>query len=91
MRRLGTRQAHKQSRRSVPKSFTLWQCPFPGHKEVKNITQAITRLGSDVVTNIIAMLEIYAMTDDAPELPLEKIQNQSLRVATLPLLWLKTT
>lgn len=56
---------------------------FRGQKEVKNITQAITRLGSDVVTNIIAMLEIYAMTDDAPELPLEKIQTQSLRVATL--------
>jgi len=56
---------------------------FRGRKEIKSISEAITRLGGQVVTNIIAMLEVYSVSMNEPSKPLEKIQAHSLRVAKL--------
>ncbi|MCW8334840.1 HDOD domain-containing protein [Vibrio paucivorans] len=56
---------------------------FRGRKEIKSVTEAITRLGSQVVTNIIAMLEIYSLSLNEPSKPLEEIQEHSLSVALL--------
>jgi len=56
---------------------------FRGQKEVRSISEAITRLGSQIVTNIIAMLEIYSVSMNAPSKPLEDLQSRSLRVAKL--------
>jgi len=56
---------------------------FRGHKEIKSISEAITRLGGQVVANIIAMLEVYSVSMNEPSKPLEKIQSHSLKVANL--------
>lgn len=56
---------------------------FRGRKEIKSISEAITRLGGQVVTNIIAMLEVYSVSMNEPSKPLEKIQSHSLKVAKL--------
>jgi len=56
---------------------------FRGEKEVRSITEAITRLGSQIVTNIIAMLEIYSVSLNEPSKGIEDIQQHSLKVANL--------
>ncbi|WP_047046951.1 HDOD domain-containing protein [Vibrio mexicanus] len=56
---------------------------FRGTKEIGSIDEAITRLGSQIVTNLIAMLEVYAVSLNEPSKPLESIQNHSLQVAKL--------
>ncbi len=56
---------------------------FRGSKEISSIDEAITRLGSQIVTNLIAMLEVYAVSLNEPSKPLESIQNHSLKIAKL--------
>ncbi|WP_295895195.1 HDOD domain-containing protein [uncultured Vibrio sp.] len=56
---------------------------FRGRKEITSITEAITRLGGQVINSIISMLEVYSVSLNKPSQPLEDLQSQSLRVAVL--------
>lgn len=56
---------------------------FRGRKEINSVHEAITRLGSQVVINIIAMLEIYSVSLNESSPSLERLQSHSLRVALL--------
>ncbi|MGF1697115.1 response regulator [Vibrio kyushuensis] len=56
---------------------------FRGNKEISSINEAITRLGGQVVSSIIGMLEVYSVSMNRPSQPLEELQSQSLRVAVL--------
>nr|WP_282437273.1 HDOD domain-containing protein [Vibrio amylolyticus] len=56
---------------------------FRGRTQIDSITSAITRLGGQVITSIIGMLEVYSVSTDKPNQSLEELQSQSLRVAIL--------
>ncbi|WPC75079.1 response regulator [Vibrio porteresiae] len=54
---------------------------FRGKSEVKNVEAAVSRLGSQIVLNVIAMLELYVCQQDKPSKALETLWKQSLKVA----------
>ncbi|WP_367989409.1 HDOD domain-containing protein [Vibrio sp. NTOU-M3] len=56
---------------------------FRGQKEISNVSEAITRLGSQIVINIIAMLEVYSISLNESSEPLEELQSECLKVASL--------
>ncbi len=56
---------------------------FRGRKEITGINEAIIRLGSQVVINLVAMLEVYSIPSDELRPNLERLQSYSLKVALL--------
>lgn len=54
---------------------------FRGKSEVKSVDAAVSRLGLQIVVNVIAMLELYVCQQDKPSKALDTLWKQSLDVA----------